>query len=133
MIALMGDMLKLIWWAVVGLFVTVTAAAPPLPTPLSITVTPPWVSMPDSTLSGALGASISITTSDGSPFSGTLAVTSTGFLTVSNQTIVLARNLTPHDDGTSVCTITATQNGKSLSATLTVQVTMPYRPPPPQP
>jgi hypothetical protein len=112
--------------------ITVTASPPPppLPTPVSITVTPFSVSFPDNTLSGAQIASISITTSDGSPFSGTLAVTPADFLTVVKQSVVLSRALTPHDEGARECDISATQNGKSISATLTVEVTMPYRQPP---
>jgi hypothetical protein len=109
--------------------ITITVTAP-LPTPVSITVTPMSVSLPDNTLSGAQIASISITTSDGSPFSGTLAVTPADFLTVAKQSVFLLRDLTPHDDGAREWDISATQNGKSISATLTVEVTMPYRHPP---
>jgi hypothetical protein len=109
--------------------ITIRVTAP-LPTPVSITVTPMSVSLPDNTLSGAQIASVSITTSDGSPFSGTLAVTPADFLTVMKQSVVLSRDLTPHDDGAREWNISATQNGKSISATLTVEVTMPYRQPP---
>ncbi len=128
----MRDMLKLSGGVVFWLFGTVPALSSPA-TPVSITVTPPVVSLPDNTLSGAVVASISITTSGGSPFSGTLAITPPGFLMISNQTVVVSRNLTPRDDGTRELTITATQNGKTLSATLTVQVTMRFRELPPQP
>jgi hypothetical protein len=111
--------------------IKVTASAPSLPVPVSITITPSLVSVPDNTLSGVQIATIAITTSNGSPFSGALAITPEGYLTITDQqSIVLSRDLDPRDEGTLAYNIIATENGKSLSATLSVEVTMPYRQPP---
>jgi hypothetical protein len=111
--------------------IRVTASPPSLPVPISMTVTPSLVSVPDNTLSGAQIATIAITTSNGSPFSGTLAAMPRGYLTITHQqTIVLSRDLDPRDEGTVAYNIVATENGKSVSATFSVEVTMPYRQPP---
>ena len=92
-------------------------------TPSGLTFTPIAATLPDNAVAGAAVAAVSVTMSDGSPFSGSLAASPVGTVTMSDNQLVLARGLTPADDGSHQWSVSATQNGVTVSATIQVQVT----------
>lgn len=115
-------------FAVVG----VAPPPPPLPTPLSVSLTPAMASMPDNSLIGTQVCSVAVNMSDGSPFSGQISIYPGNMIGMSGSNSVLTRGLVSTDDGAHSFGITATQNGVSAQATLTVDV-IPVAPPPPPP
>lgn len=102
--------------------VQITVASPP-PTPKSVTFTPSGASLPDNTATGTTVAAISVAMSDGSAFSGSLAASPAGTVAMSGNKLVLARGLTPADDGAHQWGVNARQNGVTVSGTVQVQVT----------
>jgi len=79
--------------------VPITIVAPGCSIPISITLSPTFVSAPDSDTSGTLLSTASVTMSDGTPYAGTIS-SSNALFTTSGMQIRLARDLTPADDGT---------------------------------
>jgi len=72
--------------------------------------------------------------SDGSSFAGSLGATPADTVAISGTTrLVLARALTQADDGPQQWAVTATQNGVTVSASITVRVLALSPPPPPPP
>jgi predicted regulator of Ras-like GTPase activity (Roadblock/LC7/MglB family) len=65
-----------------------------LPTPRGITFTPTAASLPDNAAAGTTVAAVSVSMSNGSTFSGTLAANPTGTVAISGNNLVLARALT---------------------------------------
>jgi hypothetical protein len=106
------------------------------PTPTGITFTPSAASLPDSAPAGTTVAACAVSTSDGSQFTGTLAASPAGTVAISDNNLVLARALTPADDGPQQWGVAASQNGVTVSGSIAVQVTPsspPPAPPPPPP
>jgi hypothetical protein len=101
--------------------VQVIVGRPPAPT--SITFTPSHASLPDSAATGATVAADTVSMSDGSVFSGTLAASPAGTVAVSGNKLVLARVLTLVDDGPHQWSVSATQNGATVFGPIEVQVT----------
>src|ERR1700720_3154649 len=67
--------------------ITVTAVVPPPgPVPTGITFNPIKTSLRDNAVAGTLVATFSVSTSDGSPFSGTLAASPTNTVAVAGTT-----------------------------------------------
>jgi hypothetical protein len=88
--------------------------SPPVPT--AITLSPTSATTPDNAPAGTVLTTATVTMSDGSQFAGTLSSSdTTGFFAISGLNIVTARALTSADDGTHSTTITASQNGQSVS------------------
>jgi predicted regulator of Ras-like GTPase activity (Roadblock/LC7/MglB family) len=100
-------------------------------TPTGVMFTPTAASLPDNAASGTVAAAVSVSMSDGSAFAGTLAASPAGTVTISGNKLVLARGLTPADDGPHQWGVTATQNGVTVSGAIPVQVTATSPPPPP--
>ena len=112
-----------VWWVwQQGQFVQTTAPpSAPKPYPTAITLTPAQSQIPDNSPSGTVVAAATVTTSDGTPFTGTLTSgDTTGFFAIRGLNIVTARALTSADDGTHATTITAHQGGQSVSAELSI-------------
>jgi hypothetical protein len=108
--------------------------SPSLPTPTGIIFVTTTTSLPDNAPAGTTVATLSVATSDGSPFTGTLGADPADVVAISGSAgLVLARALTSTDDGSHQWGITATQNGVTVSASVTVQVVRPSQPPPPAP
>jgi hypothetical protein len=61
-----------------------------------------------------------VKTSDGSPFTGTLAIAGDSIFAVSGMQVVLARGLTPADDGVHNAMITATHPTHPHTALLSI-------------
>jgi len=107
---------------------------PSPPTPTGITFVTTTTSLPDNSPAGTTVATLSVATSDGSPFTGTLGTSSAGVVAISGtSTLVLARALTSTDDGSQQWGVTSTQNGVTVSSSVTVQVIRPSHPPPAPP
>jgi hypothetical protein len=107
---------------------------PSLPTPTGIVFVTTTTSLPDNSPAGTTVATLSVATSDGSPFTGTLGTSPAGIVTISgSSTLVLARALSSTDDGSHQWGVTATQNGVTVSSSVTVQVIRPSQPPPAPP
>jgi hypothetical protein len=106
---------------------------PPTPTPTQVTFTPTVASLPDNAAAGTTVAAITLAIPDGSPFSGSFAASPAGTVTVPGGRLVLARALTPADDGSHQWTVSATQNGVTVSGAIQVQVTAAGPPPAPPP
>jgi hypothetical protein len=85
--------------------------------------TPTAASMADNAAAGTPVAAVSVSMSDGSVFAGTLAESPAGTVTISGNNLVLARGLTPADDGSHQWSVSATQNGVTVSGAIRVQVT----------
>ena len=101
------------------------------PVPVRIALVPSTVMLYDGASAGAVVTIVQITMSDGSRFSGTVVIG----LTLSTffhhpplkwdpamSSLVLSRTLTSADDGVFTWTVTATQNGASVSASLAVTI-----------
>jgi len=101
--------------------------------PTGITFTPSATSLPDNAAAGTTVAAVSVSMSDGSAFTGTLAASPSGTVAISGNKLVLARGLTSADDGSQQWAVSATQNGVTVSSSITVQVTSATPPPPPPP
>ena len=78
-------------------------------------------------------AAVAVSMSDGSAFSGTLAASPAGTVTISGKNLVLARALTSADNGPHQWGVAATQNGVTVSGSIPVQVNAASAPPPPPP
>jgi hypothetical protein len=78
-------------------------------------------------------AAVAVSMSDGSAFSGTLAASPAGTVTISGKNLVLARALTSADAGSGQWSVAATQNGVTVSGSIPVQVNAASPPPPPPP
>jgi hypothetical protein len=78
-----------------------------LPQPTAIALSPPGVTLGDTSSAGTPIAVAIVTMSDGSQFHGTLTTDDPGFFAISGNTIVTARQLNPADDGTHHTIITA--------------------------
>ena len=105
-----------------------------LPTPTGIIFVTTTASLPDNSPAGTTVATLSVATSDGSPFTGILGASPAGVVAISGtSTLVLARALISTDDGSHQWGVTATQNGVTVSSSVTVQVIRPSQPPPPAP
>jgi hypothetical protein len=81
---------------------------------------------------------VSVSMSDGSTFSGALTANPVGVVAISDtKTMVLARGLSPADDGVQQWGVTAAQNGVTVSSSIAVQVnsvgSAPAPAPPPSP
>src|SRR6266446_6559750 len=113
--------------------VTVTAVEPPpLPVPTGIKFNPVTTSLRDNAVAGTTVATFSVSTSDGSPFSGTLGASPASTVAIAGTTrLVLARSLNSADDGLQQWGVIATQNGVSASGFIQVQVTANAPPAPP--
>ena len=73
---------------------------PSLPTPTGIIFVTTTTSLPDNSPAGTTVATLSVATSDGSPFAGTLGTSPADVVAISGtSTLVLARALTSTDDG----------------------------------
>lgn len=96
------------------------------PTIVSISADPPSVRLSDRARRGAVVTRIHVRTSDGSPFRGTLRLSTTilrsEFLHMS--TLVLSRALTPADDGTGTWEVVATTADGTFQATLSISYTI---------
>ena len=110
--------------------ITVQITAPP-PVPTSVTLTPASLSLPDNSPIGTPASTTAVAMSDGSAFAGVLSVSPVGLVMPTALNLVLGRALTTADDGSRDCTVTATQNGSSVSANLTLTITRAAPPPPP--
>jgi propanediol utilization protein len=95
---------------------------PPPPTPTGVTFAPTTASLPDNAAAGTTVAAVTVAMSDGSTFSGSLAASPAGTVTMSGNRLVLARGLTPADDGSYQWSVSATQNGVTVSGIIQVQV-----------
>ena len=94
---------------------------PPPPTPTAITLSPTSATTPDNAAAGTVLTTATVTMSDGSQFTGTLTSSdTTGFFAISGLNIVTAQALTSADDGTHSTTITASQNGQSVSMEISI-------------
>ena len=115
--------------------INVTAVEPPPgPVPTGIKFNPVKTSLRDNAVAGTLVATFSVSTSDGSPFSGTLAASPASTVAVAGTTrLVLARSLNSADDGSQQWGVIASQNGVSASGFIQVQVTANAPPPAPPP
>ena len=115
--------------------INVTAVEPPPgPVPTGIKFNPVKTSLRDNAVAGTLVATFSVSTSDGSPFSGTLVASPANTVAIVGTTrLVLARSLNPADDGSQQWGVIASQNGVSASGFIQVQVTANAPPPAPPP
>jgi hypothetical protein len=103
--------------------ITVVAVVPPPPTPTGISFVSTVASLPDNSVAGTTVAIVSVSMSDGSTFSGALTANPVGVVAISNtETMVLARGLSPSDDGVQQWGVTAAQNGVTVSSSIAVQV-----------
>jgi hypothetical protein len=91
--------------------------------PTAVTFTPSAPSLPDNAVAGSTVAVVAVKMSDGSAFAGSLAASPAGTVTISGNKLVLARGLTSADDGAHPWSVVATQNGLTVSGTISVQVT----------
>ena len=100
------------------------SACTPSAVPIAIQFAPSPIAVPDTTANQTVVDTVSVTMSDHSTFTGTLAITSCGvspcpFSVVGNSQIVANRNFTSADDQTGrSMVVTATQNGHSTQGTL---------------
>lgn len=78
--------------------------------------------LPDNLPAGAIIAAIHVEMSDGSAFAGELVAEPAEIVTVSGSNMVLVRGLTPADGGEDIWEVTATQDGYSATAELTVLI-----------
>jgi hypothetical protein len=99
-------------WVDVGTTAPVEGAPP---TPTAITLSPASATIADNAPAGTVIATVSVTMSDGSQFTGTLTTSDTNFFAISGFNIVTARAFTSADDGTHSTVITASQGGQSIS------------------
>ena len=115
--------------------IIVRAFEPPaLPVPTGVKFNPVKTSLKDNAAAGTLVATFSVSTSDGSPFSGTQEASPASTVAIAETTrLVLARNLGSADDGLQQWGVIATQNGVSASGFTQVQVTSSSTSPPPAP
>src|SRR5271163_19 len=97
--------------------VQVTGASLP-PTPTGVTFAPSTASLPDNAAAGTMVAAVSVSMSDGSAFAGTLTASPAGTVTMSGKNLMLARALTPADNGSHQWSVAATQNGATVSAAI---------------
>jgi len=105
--------------------------APSPPTPTGITFLTTTTPLPDNSPAQTIVATFSVSMSDGSAFAGTLAASPANTVAISGTTgLVLARKLTSTDDGPQQWTVSATQNGVTVSSSVTVQVIPPPASPP---
>ena len=112
----------------------VNVIAPSLPTPTGVTFVTKMTSLPDNSPAGTAIATFSVSMSDGSAFAGTLGASPASTVAISGSThLVLARGLASADDGSQQWAVSATQNGVTVSSSITVQVTRATPPPPPSP
>src|SRR5215472_11527765 len=99
--------------------ITVVAVVPPPPTPTGISFVSTVASLPDNSVAGTTVAVVSVSMSDGSTFSGALTANPVGVVAISNtKTMVLARGLSPADDGVQQWGVTAAQNGVAVSSSI---------------
>jgi hypothetical protein len=112
----------------------VAVIAPSLPTPTGVTFVTKTTSLSDNSPAGTAIATFSVSMSDGSAFAGTLGASPASTVAISGSThLVLARGLASADDGSQQWAVSATQNGVTVSSSITVQVTRATPPPPPPP
>ena len=97
--------------------INVTAVEPPPgPVPTGIKFNPVKTTLRDNAVAGTIVATFSVSTSDGSPFSGTLGASPADTVAVAGTTrLVLARRLNSADDGLQRWGVIAFQNGVSAS------------------
>ncbi len=96
---------------------------PPLPVPVSIALTPASVALHDNSPIGAQVCGWAVTMSDGSVFAGPPTINPGGMVGITGSNCLLSRALTLSDDGSHSFSVSATQNGTSISATLQLNVT----------
>jgi len=101
--------------------------------PTSVSFTPSAPSLPDNAAAGTVVAAVSVSMSDGSAFTGMLAASPSGTVTISGKNLVLARALASADNGQYQWSAAATQNGVTVSGSIPVQIASPPPPPPPPP
>jgi hypothetical protein len=103
--------------------ITVGAADGTPPTPTGIVFIPANASLPDNSVAGTTVATVSVSMSDGSAFSGTLVAAPPTIVAVAGGTrLVLARALTAADDGPHQWSVAGTQNGVTVSGSIPVQI-----------
>jgi hypothetical protein len=107
--------------------------APGAPRPTRVTFTPTSASLRDNAGAGTTVATVSISMSKGPAFSGSLTASPAGTVTMTGNKLVLARGLTSADDGSHQWSVSATQNGVTISGAIPVQVNASSPPPPPSP
>ena len=90
--------------------------------PTGVAFAPTSASLPDNAAAGTTVAAVSVSMSDGSTFAGALAASPARTVTIPARMLVLARALTSADDGPRQWTVTATQNGVTVSGSISVQV-----------
>src|SRR5262249_23228513 len=113
--------------------VTVGAVQSTGPTPTGITFDPATASLSDDATASTTVATVSVSMSDGSVFSGALNASPPDTVAISdNKRVGLARALTAADNGSHQWSVAATQNGVKVSGSIPVQV-VPAGPPPPPP
>lgn len=100
----------------------------PVSNPVPTAISPSSASIPDTDMAGAVVTPLTVTTSDSSPFSGTVTLTSNpGFLysisgSAPNYSLVVATG-GPGSAGSHTVTAQATENGTSVNQNITVTVT----------
>jgi hypothetical protein len=97
---------------------TFTVNVAPAGAPIAIVFEPASPKAPDNAPAGYVLAKATVKTSDGTPFVGILVITGDPIFAVNGMQIVLARALTPADDGMHNATITATHPTNPLQARL---------------
>src|SRR5207237_287766 len=102
-------------------------------TPIAITFSPTAASLLDNAPAGTTVAAVLVTMSNGLVFSGAFAASPTGVVAIRGKNLVLARALTSADGGSHQWSVTATQNGVTVSGTLHALVTAASPPSPPPP
>jgi hypothetical protein len=108
-----------LWWVWAGN--AFTESADPAATPTAISFSPAKPAIVDYAPAGAAVAQTTVTMSDGTSFfAGKLVLSGpdAAMFAVNGSNIVTSRALTPTDDGTHVVTVTVSQNGQSVSASL---------------
>ncbi len=98
---------------------TITVIITTTPRPIGIELVAVQSQILDNAPAGTVIATVQVTMSDGSFFTGTLT-SSDPFFAVSGMDIVTARQLTPADDGTHTTIITALQGGGGVAMSLSL-------------
>ena len=101
--------------------------------PMSVMFNPPAPVVANNSASGTSVTAINVTMSDGSQFAGTLNASPSSLVAISGSQLMLSRAVTPADDGAHTCSVTATDNGSSVTGNVMMQVAAISPPPPPAP
>ena len=90
--------------------------------PMSVTFNPSAPVVANNSASGTSVTAINVTMSDGSQFAGTLNASPSSLVAISGSQLMLSRAVTPADDGVHTCSVTATENGSSVTGNVMMQV-----------